>query len=59
MFENQHQRHLRILGRLVLRLLVDEKEWSEDMHQQIEDAAMDLLLLETDAEGNYKLIPHE
>lgn len=59
MFENQHQRQLRILGQLVPRLLVDGKEWSEDTHQRIEDAAMDLLLLETDAEGNYKLTHHE
>lgn len=61
-FENEHTRRLKTLatfGQFVLTLLVEEKEWSEDMQQRIEDGAMDLRLLDTDKKGNYKLIPHE
>jgi hypothetical protein len=51
----EHNRRLRMLGRFVLRLLIEEKDWNEAVVQRIEDAALDHQLMEMDDKGNYKL----
>lgn len=54
--EETHQRRFRMFGQFVLRLLVEERDWSEAVLQRIEDTALDYHLMEFDDEGNYKLI---
>ena len=54
--EELQQRRLRMFGQFVLRLLVEERDWSEAVLQRIEDTALDYHLMESDDEGNYRLI---
>lgn len=53
--EEIQQRRLRMFAQFILTLLVEENGWSDDMQQLIEDCAMDIGLIETDENGNYKL----
>lgn len=53
--EELYERRLRMFGQFVLTLLVEENGWSDDMQQLVEDGAMDIGLIETDENGNYKL----
>jgi hypothetical protein len=43
----------RLFGFFVLRVLEREKEWNEDIFDEISDAAMDLGLAYTNNEGHF------